>query len=211
MNIPSATFFIVLITTLIGLYYYRTLHKPIYKAFVWFLVFSFGIELLGYICKHIYHIKDFSVYNIYAIVTLFYYLFFYNAILKKPTNKKLTFVFISLFALFVATQILVFNYNVFTDFLVNTIVFATILIVTTLILFLVEIINDSHIIIHLKKSLLFWISVGTLLFCIGVIPIVISASFLHFDGLFDHILTGLNGIRYGCFCYGFILFEKKYN
>ena len=59
--------------------------------------------------------------------------------------------------------------------------------------------------------MIFWISIGLLLFHIGSIPIFIAKQFLNYNATHNYILLGLNIIMYGSFIIGFILSDKKYN
>ncbi|WP_144439123.1 hypothetical protein [Lutibacter profundi] len=63
----------------------------------------------------------------------------------------------------------------------------------------------------MNKLLLFWISIGLLLFYVGILPIIIMSSFLEYRGLFDYIILLLNIIMYGCFITGFLVSKKEYN
>ncbi|MEE9349709.1 MAG: hypothetical protein V3U80_06650 [Flavobacteriaceae bacterium] len=207
---PSPTFFIVGITTLIGLFYVKKIWQNKYRYFLFYLFFSFGIEILGYLFKHHYQIVDFPVYNIYAIVSFFFYQFFYQSLFKKTKNKKLVTIFIITYIVFSLFYILVLKKNIAQDFFVYNIIVVAVLNIATLIVFLSEIISESDGVLNLYKTFIFWISVGSLLFFIGVIPILISSYLLNFNGLFDHILTGLNVLRYGSFALAFIMFDRKY-
>ena len=119
--------------------------------------------------------------------------------------------FLIAFIAFTLFDIFVLKTDYCTNFIINSTIFTAVLLIITLILFLVEIINNERIIFFIRKSFIFWISVGSLLFFVGIIPIIITASFLNFDGIFDTILAGLNLIMYGSVVFGFAFFDKKYD
>ena len=76
---------------------------------------------------------------------------------------------------------------------------------------MIEIINNESIIFNIEKSFIFWVSVGCLLFYVGVIPIMISSKQLFFKGIFEVILNILNGVAHSLFIVGYIWSDKKYN
>ncbi|MCF6350047.1 MAG: hypothetical protein L3J23_03330 [Flavobacteriaceae bacterium] len=151
------------------------------------------------------------IYNIYFIITFFFYFLFYKKILKKSKNIKRINLFLILYSLFTIFDLIFLKSSFTNGFITNNIVFGAILLIITLILFLIEIINDEKIIFNIEKLLIFWISIGVLLFHIGVIPIIISSEILKYDGIYDRILLGLNIIMYGSFIIGFICSDPKYN
>ena len=87
--------------------------------------------------------------------------------------------------------------------------FSSVLLIIILLLYLVEIINDKRIIFNLKKSFIYWISIGAILFHIGIIPIMITSEYLQFHGLYQYIIIPLNYIMYGCFIIGIIVSDNK--
>jgi len=119
--------------------------------------------------------------------------------------------FLIFYCFFILVDFFFLKTAFFTDFIVYNTVFVAIMLIITVILFLIEIVNNERIIFYIKKSFAFWISVGSLLFFIGVIPIIIIASFLNFDGIFDSILAGLNFIMYGSIILGFLWSDKNYD
>jgi hypothetical protein len=207
---PSPTFFIIGIATFISFYYYGRVKDNTYRYFFYYLIFSFTIELLGYLFKHVFYIIDFPIYNTYAFVTFIFYMLFYKNLFKKKRNKSMVNGFLTIHLIFTLFDFFILKKNFLTDFFAYNMILIAVLLVITIVVFLLEIIRESKMVFNIKKSFIFWVSVGTLLFCIGVIPIVISSSFLHFDGLFDHILTGLNVVRYTCFVLAFVWFDKQY-
>jgi len=91
-----------------------------------------------------------------------------------------------------------------------SIILAGIFIVISIIILLIELLNSDKI-LKINKLLLFWISIGVLLFYSGILPIYVVVDLLNYQGLFDYIILGLNIVMYGCFITGFIVSKKEYN
>jgi len=208
---PSPTFYFVTIAFIISLLFYNKFKNTKYVYFTYFLVFTFIIELLGYIYAKVLLINTNPIYNTYIILTCLFYILFYKSLFKNKTNKKIMNAFVIIYLLFTIFDFVILKSHFINDFLSNNFVFGPILIALILILFLIEIINNEAVIFNIKKTFIFWVSVGALLFYIGVIPIIITSELLNFDGLYDNILSGLNFIMYGSFSLGYILSDKKYN
>jgi len=211
MEIPlSYTTYIVALTTIFALFYYKKFKNTIYKFFVIYLIYALFTDLLGFLIGNVYKMESFPIYNTYTIITFLFYFSFYKKLFKKERNVKIMTWFLILYVLFTVFDIIILKSH-FLSFTPNNLVFGAILLIITQILFLMEIINDEKIVFNIKKSFIFWISIGVLLFYIGIIPIMVSADFLQFNGIFDTILLVINAIMYGCFIAGFILSDKKYN
>jgi len=208
---PSLSTYIVCLAAIIGLFYYKKFKNTKYIYFIYYLVFTFIIELLGYLFGHVFLIYNIFIYNIYTLITFLFYFIFYKSVYKKRNNKKLMNKFILVYLLFIIVDLIVFKPDFFNDLFINDFVFGSVLLLITLILFLFEIISDKMIIFNFRKAFIFWVSIGVLLFYIGIIPVIISSEFLKFNGLFDTVVLGLNIIMYGSFITGFILSDKKYN
>lgn len=208
---PTPTFYIVCLATIVSLIFYNKVKNTKYVYFVYYLVFAFIIELIAFLFAKIYIISTNSIYNIYTITTFIFYFIFYWSLFKKKKNKKIMQIILIMYFILSLFDILYLKSHFVNDFFANNIVFGSILLLITLILFLIEIINDENLIFNIKKSLIFWISIGALLLYIGVIPIIIAAKHLGFKGIYDTILTTLNIIMYGSFTIGFIWSDPKYN
>lgn len=213
----TPTFFIVSITMIISLFYYKKFNKTIYKYFIAYLFFTFIVEFLNnyrnfylYLTEEVLYRTN-PIYNTYAVITFVFYLLFYKSLFKNKRNKLIMNLFLLLYLLFIPFDFFILKTDFYYDFFVNNIIFGAILLIVTLILFLIEIVNSEDIIFNIKKSFIFWISIGVLLFYIGSTPIIISSKYLEYRGLFQQIITGLNLIMYGSFIFGFIKSDKKYN
>ncbi len=208
---PELSFYIVSITAIISLIFYKKFKNTKYIYFIYYLLFTFIIELLGFLLGSVFNLNMDYILNIYIVITFIFYFIFYRSIFKNNIIKKTIFLFIILYLSFILFDLIILRTNFINQLFINNMVFGSILLLITLLLFLIEIINSKDIVFNIKKAFIFWISIGALLFYIGIIPIMISGYYLEFDGLFDTILTILNLIMYGCFTIGFIKSDPKYN
>ena len=212
MTAPVITGLIIeFIAIVVALLYFNKVRSSIYKYFVYYLLFVGLSETTSLIVSFVYRLANHFVTNIYILVTFIFYLFFYKKLFKSKKIKNVITVFIGLFASVYAFEFFSIKDLFFLKIFNYSYVFGSILLVITLILFLIEIINDEKIIFNIKKSLIFWISVGLLLFHIGTIPIIISTKYLNYNHIHQYVLAGLNVIMYGVFSLGFILSDKKYH
>lgn len=207
----SISVYFVLIATFSGFLSIKKVIKTKYIYFIWFLLFTLTIEITAFFLKSELNINPKPIYNLYAIFLFLFYFLFYQSIFRKKRNIKLMNVFIFLHLSFVIFNHFVFNQNVLIDMMSNAITFSAVLLILTLILFLIEIINNEKIVFNINKSLIFWISIGALLFYGGSIPVFISAEYLQYEGLYYGIINTLNFIMYGCFTLGMVISDSKYN
>jgi hypothetical protein len=180
------------------------------KYFSYYLIYVLSSEIFADFMIIIYKQKPFYVYNFYTIMTVLFYFIFYKQLFQKPINKKIMNVFFVIFLLFTIVEFTIFKTSFLNSFSTYNFILGAILLIITVILFLIEIINNEDIIFKIKKALVFWISIGVLLFYVGSLPIFITGEFLGYKGIFDKILIGLNIIMYGSFILGFLWSDKKY-
>ncbi len=112
---------------------------------------------------------------------------------------------------FIFFDVFILKESILTEFNVHLLILGSVLLLTTLILFLIEIINNNKIIFNISKSFIFWISIGLLLFYVGILPIMITREFLNYNGTYTIILVALNIIMYGSFIIGMVKSDIKYN
>jgi len=202
--------YIFLITTTFTSFYFRKKFKDsVYKYFSFFLIFLLITETVSQIFSK----NNALVYNFYTLISFnFYYLFYYQ-IFREKKNKKIMILFLSSFILFYIVDSLILTKDIFYHLLNNTVVFGSFLTIITLIMFLFEIIKNKAIVFNIKKTFVFWVSVGLLLFYIGILPIMITFYYLKVDNneIYSGIVTLLNYIMLSSFTFGYIHSDKKYN
>ncbi len=214
---PNLFFYITIASTLTAFLYKKKWENTKNQYFVYFLFFTFLIDKICYLNRlfHVISIDGMNnnnpFYNFYSVVTFLFFLIYYKFQFKKQYFKNTMNWFLGLFVIVAVYELFYLKTSLLNGFFMPTTIFGSLLFIITLLLFLYEIIVNKHIIFNVEKSLIFWISIGCLLFYIGVIPIVISYKRLNVDGLFDIVLNILNSIAHLCFIIGFIFSDKKYN
>lgn len=200
-----------ILAVILGFLFYKNYKNNDIKYFSYFLIYTIITEFIGIYMASVLHIKNHLPFNVYIVVSfLFYFILFYR-IFKKSLPRKLIKLFVFSFVLFYLFELFVIKKSMTHQLLSYSFVVGAMFLVIILILFIIEIINNEKIIFNVKNSLIFWISIGLLLFHIGAIPIFIGKEFLNYNQLHFQILTFLNIVMYGCFSLGFILSDEKYN
>ncbi len=203
--------FIEVIVVVIGFLNKKKFKNTIYTTFIFYLLYTALNEILGLFLGLYTKLPNDFLYNIYDIVTILFYLYLYKTLIISPKTIKLINYFMMAF---IGSYIVEFLFGYFNPLTENSSYSAhigSIFLLITLILFLFEIINNEKIVFNLHKSMIFWISIGLLLYVVGTIPIFISREIMNYNITYQYILFGLNVIMYGCFVAGFILSKKEYN
>ncbi len=147
--------------------------------------------------------------NLYAVITTLFFLVFYSFVFVKKSYKRASYIFIILYSIAILLNSFLFQ-NIFTSLQSYTFILGFFLVTITIILFFIEIMNSDKILV-LRKIFLFWMSIGVLIFNLGLIPVLIVGELIRWDGIFHYIILFLNVIMYSCFIVGFIVSDKKYN
>jgi len=144
-------------------------------------------------------------YSIYSIIAFVYYLFVYYQNLKA--NRFKTIISIGIILYLISVVINIKYQDIMVESLVYSYCFGGGLIIMAILFYFVEKLANPKI-LHIKTDLLFWISVGLLLFYSGYIPIKlarISIETFKADNIsirFIHLLLVI--IMNGLFSIGFI-------
>lgn len=215
---PTFVFFIVSLTVLISFFYYKKFKKSIFIYFFIHLYWLFIVEL-QYNINRVYYLQveeirlfNFDIiYNINIIVSFIFYFIVYRELSNKPANKVIIKYLIGFFIVFVIFNNTVLGQKIIDGYNTNNFIFGSIILFIILILFLIEIINNEKIIFNIQKYFIFWVSIGLLIFHIGMIPIMISREYLYFNNIYMYILNSLNIVMYVCYVIGMIKSDVKYN
>lgn len=200
--------FLQFIAAIIASIYFEKYRKSSEKYFVFFLWFTFLIEITASIIKSNYPNTVSWLYNVYSFVSVGFYFYWYYEILKTKHLRIAVIVFSVLFV-FITTLAYVLPEefkNRGYAFVVGSIG------LLVLILFhFYQLLNSNEVLV-IKHKLSFWISTGLLLFYVGIIPLVLLSKTLTISPLSNVIIKiSLNIILYGCYIIGFIWTKKKYN
>ena len=188
---------------------YNEYKNTIFKYFTFLLGITLLIEIAAFVLRYYILIPNSVVYNIFIPIVNLFYLQFYKRLFNSKKNKQLMDVFSILFIVTYLVELLVIKKNFLNTMYTYSLVTGAVFILITLILFLIEIINNEKIINNIHKSLIFWISVGSLLFYVGIIPMFIVSSNIIYPKLYTYIITILNVVMYSTFTIGYFVSNPK--
>lgn len=197
------------IAALLAFICYKKYSHTYLRFFPWLLLYVFLTEIAAiFVLEHFK--SNVVIYNVYNIILFlyFYFVFYKNTASKR--DKKLILAAVSIFLVSSIVN-LIFSSFYATPQLLAYITGACMLILC-IILYFVEILYTSQK-IQIDHDLLFWVSIGLLLFYVGYIPIKLSRHF--FESARSAFMTLLVVHRIlvlimnGCFIIGFLWTRQK--
>ena len=172
-NIPLAdlkdffTYFQIVTAIAGSMCYYK--YKDTYLKYFLFLLWY--IVLNDFVAK--FYSMNISIYNaffynIFQIVSITFYITLFKNVVKSIKNKKIISILLAIyyFSYFIN---LVFIDDFFKEYFSNTYIVGGAMIITSIVIYLHEILNSDEI-IHINKMMVFWISIGLLLMYLPNIP-----------------------------------------
>ena len=211
MKIDSLLYIITVfefIAAIVATAYFKKYRHSSERYFLYFLWFTFFIEVLGAALKPFCPIVLSWIYSGFSFVSVIFYFYWYYQILKTKQLRIVVIVFASLFTLMTTLA------YILPDELKNqgyAFVVGSIGVLILTLFHFYRLLNSNEVLI-IKHKLSFWISTGLLLFYVGIIPLVLLTKTLVISPLSRIlILISLNLILYGCYVIGFIWTRKKYN
>ncbi|MTI22303.1 hypothetical protein E1176_14825 [Fulvivirga sp. RKSG066] len=212
MSLLGVLKFIELITAVIGSVYYKKYAHTFLKYFLWLLWLVVGVEFSMWFLKH-YEIRSQNnfIYNVLTSVMYLYYLTLYYKEIKTKRYRKWVLAFIITFSAAITINF-IFIQKLMTTSLFHSYTFALggILLIAAIGLFLLETLNSEKV-LYYKKYLLFWVSIGLVLYYASIIPYAISLNFLpefRFSETWIAIIFTINLVMYTCFSIGFVVSKK---
>lgn len=201
---------IYLITLTFALISYKKYRNNLYlKLFLYFLIYSFLTEIIGTFIISYFNVRANLIYNTWWLLNSIFYMFFFLSKIKKFLKRNLIIGLIIVFVIYNIINIIFFK-NYKNQILIDSFIVGCIFIVITVMMYYTEILN-SNAILNIKKSIYFWISIGVLIFNIGMIPVFVIAELIDYSGVFKYIILGLNILMASSFITGFIVSKKEYN
>lgn len=206
--------FLELITAIIGTIYYKKYSQSFLRYFLLLLWLVAGVEFTMWALKNFeIRLQNKIVYNFLTTLQyIYYFLLYYNTIRKKKYKQWV----LSFLIVFMVTVGLNFTFiqrlTLTAPFHSYTYIIGAILLVVTIGLFFIEVLNTEKV-LYFKSYLMFWISIGLVLFHASVIPFIVSINFLPgllYSNILLNILFALNFIMFTCFIIGFVI-SRPYN
>lgn len=165
-TIRGSVKYVELITAIIGSAYYYKYKNSNLKFFLPFLYFLVLLEFFGKYCYELFD-SNYVVYNVYHFINFIFVLVLFRSFLKRERNKKWI-------SFFVAIYVIAFFGNMFFENYLTQIqsipfIIGALLVIITIILYYLEILTTDEV-LYVSSNLLFWISIGFLLYFVGKIP-----------------------------------------
>jgi len=197
------------IAAITAILFYDKYKHTVLKYFAWILVYTILNDIIAIYVYRLYGINVVQ-YNVYNFIYFLYLYYVFWSFIRSKTYKRWIVYCIGIFLAASFINILTANF-IFENQMVAYVVGAC-LVIFCIILYYIEILSDSRI-LYIKEDLLFWISIGLLLFYVGYIPIKISREF--FSNYEDVFVTLYNVQRIliiimnSCFIIGFVWTKKR--
>lgn len=166
-------FYVEGLTFLVSLYYLPFYKKTFLRFFPVFLFIVFMVEITGRFILY----PNYSPQWLYNFLNLLNFLFFYGVFyhyVSKANYLKLILYSVGIFMVSVLVNSLYKNF--FKEAQLLSYIVGACLLIFCIILYYIEILNSPKI-LNVTRELLFWISVGLLLFYVGYIPIKVTRTF----------------------------------
>ncbi len=198
---------IAAITGLFFLFSYRT--KGLLKWFSIFLIYIFINDIIGYNTRHLFpNSNNLILYNISTTLTFLFLFFIYYQYTKEKTSKRFILYFMALYiiTLFISG----FYENYLNQLQSIPFLLGAFLLMTSIIFYYAELLKSEQV-QEITKDLLFWISVGLLIYYIGKIPFRMVRDYYanHNDFSTLFILNSIfTIIMNSCFITGFLTHRK---
>ena len=210
-NMPKYIYIVIyLISVIVGVANYGKIKGTKTSYFLYFLLLGLITESLGYyIGFYAEYRNTFPVYNIYGFVRFIFYFIFFSSFIENIAKKKTVRLILVSYVTVAFVNFIFFQPSIF-EYQLRTSIYGSFCFIITIIIYLIDLFNRD-IILNLKHVLLFWVSIGNLLFFIGWLPVVVLSVYLNFDGIWDYTVLTLNIIMHTCFIIGFLWIKRKYN
>ncbi len=201
---------IYLLTILIAVLYFEKLRSShLLKLFLIFLIYSLTTELAVFVIGQIFRKVTFYIYNSWNFAnSYFYFYFFYKLTVSRFVKNSIK--IIALFYTVASIIEIAFFTNFISESMNFNVLVSSVLIVVSVMYYFIELLK-SDAVLKIGYSIYFWISIGVLLFNIGMVPIFVIAKLIAYNGVFDIIILMLNILMSLCFITGFIVSKKEYN
>lgn len=175
---------------------------------LYFLIYSFLNESIGRYIIETYRVRTIIGSNTWSILNVLFYMFLYIYNIKNLLRKR---TIISLGSVFILMNIIMLFYIDYTkEYFVYSSIVGQFFIVVTIMIYFVEVLK-SEVILNIQKSLIFWISLGALIFNIGLLPVFVIGELIDWQGVFKYIVLIMNILMAASFITGFVVSKKEFN
>lgn len=199
-----------LITTVVGFIYINKFwQNKLLRYWFIFVLYSFTNEVVNRYIIDVLHVRVYTLNNLWFIANNVFYMLFLLNLINSKNRKNVIKVLLGVFLLYFSVSA-VFYKDLTKDYFVDTFILGQFCVVLSIMLYYVDVLNSDRI-LQFKKSLFFYISIGALVFNIGLLPVYVIAELIDWQGIFRYIILGVNIVLNACFVLGFIRSKKEYN
>lgn len=209
--LSHAVTFVEGLSALLAIVFYSKYRYTPLRYFFILLVYVFFTGLLGVYINNVLGHNNVVVYNVFNIVNfLFFYYVFYNVIRNARYRNWIVFG-ISLFI--AASSINPFFSEFLTESQLLSYAVGAVVLLFCIILYFIEVLATSRILL-INQEILFWISIGLLLFYVGYLPIKFTRIYYSIQSVdtyatlrMVHLILVI--LMNACFIIGFLWTKKK--
>ena len=210
-NVGNFVICLYALSTLVSIIFYNKYKESALRYFPIVLFLTFALEMSGY---WLYEIFGYNAlfYNIYNALFFLYFYYVFWSFIKNKSYKRWV-IYGVVFFLIANLLNPIFNphpYYITPQLLVYIV--GGCLLIFCIILYFVEILSTSMV-LWVKTDLLFWVSIGLLLFYVGYMPIKFTRTYFAAErDMFNTLKIVqwlLIGIMHSCFIIGFIWTKKR--
>lgn len=210
MNPKYIFVLIYLISVVVALAHYKKIKGTKMMYFLYILLLGFMAESAGYYVGHYTDYKNtFPIYNVYEVLSFSVYFFLFRSYVQNQTKKKIILgLYLSLMMVVIYNAI--FVYPSFLVYHLYSWIYGSICFLIVIIIYLFDLLK-TDVILNIKNVLLFWVSIGNLLFIIGFLPVFALSTYFNYNGIWDYTVFSLNVLMHTCFITGFLISKREYN
>ncbi|MDN3665930.1 hypothetical protein ACFFU1_05635 [Algibacter miyuki] len=208
ISIRSSIKYIELLVAIIGTIYlfkYKHTYLKYFLVILWYTAIN---EFSGYLFRILGFSTNMIIYNVFHFINFSFLFLLFNRSLEIPKYKKATSIFLGIYVASFFINMFFENYLIE----VQTVPFliASVLLITSIVFYFSEILNTEEV-LYVKNNMLFWISVGYLLYLSGNIPIRVIRNYFADVVSLENVLeisSVLSIVMNMCFIIGFVWGEK---
>ena len=203
--------YLALAVLIFGLYSYKNYSNTKAKYFIFSILYAVLTEFIGSNFHNWFGIVNYAVYNVFIIIQLTFFLWWFQHIIESQKRKNIIKIFIGLYLVYS-----VVNMCYLQDFILGnqtyTYAVGVIFLLIAIGFYFVETFNKDSV-LNITDSILFWFTLGVLLFYGTFMPFLFASKlFLLGDKWILSLVTFLlNVIMYTCFAVGFYKSYKNNN
>ncbi len=203
--------YLALVVLIYGLYNYKNYSKSKAKYFIFFILFAVVTEFFGSVFYKLFNHVNFVVYNVFTIVQLTLFLWWYQLILNSKRRKNILRLCMIIYLIFAICNCFIWE-NILVANQIYTFILGVLFVIVAISFYFIESFNKETI-LNITDSIYFWFSLGVLLFYGTFMPFMISVKLFLVGGqsVLGIVTFILNIIMYLCFAIGFYKSRNKNN